>query len=126
MLITYDETIDMMNKGLCDSFLCVELMIGDSSIEKMCTPTSFVNLCFLEYYDLDDLKKYIKDSLNEKRFSSLRIRLFLKEGKKHDRIQICYTLSLEKIYEMRAFMSKKYIEGMLQIIIKNAIEKLLE
>lgn len=125
MLITYDETIDMMNKGLCDSFLCVELIIGDSVIERMCTPTSFVNLCFFEYY-IDDLKKYIQDSVNEKRLTSLRIRLFLKEGKKHDRIQICYTLSSEKIHEMRAFMSKKYIEGTFQIIIKNAIEKLLE
>jgi hypothetical protein len=125
MLITYDETIDMMNKGLCDSFLCVELMVGDSVIERMCTPTTFVNLCFFEYY-IDDLKKYIKDSVNEKRLTSLRIRLFLKEGKKHDRIQINYALSSEKIYEMRPFMSKKYIEGMFQIIIKNAIEKLLE
>ena len=99
MLIDYKEAIEMLNKGWFDSMLIVTSSIGTHDIEEKCLPLHFVQYLFGEELCVKEIIDYVDNLHNG--YDQLKIKLFLKEGKIHDKCEVQTVLLKEQIIQVK-------------------------
>lgn len=99
MLITYDEAIEMIDKGWFDSMLIVTSSIGTHVIEEKCLPLHFVPYLLGEELCVKEIIDYVDNLRNG--YDQLKIKLFLKEGKRHDKCEVQTVLLKDQIIQVK-------------------------
>lgn len=97
--MSHDECFEHLNKGLYDSFLSCKFMIGNTVVHEIYIPIRFVE--FIMKTDVFSLNEFINYILNEiHKYTDIKVRFFLKEGNKRDRLQVESVVRKEQIVKI--------------------------
>ena len=128
MVINCDEADAMLKKGWCDCIFSIEYLVRSKIVDKKCVPVKFVDIAMdcNNSFALEEFEKHVIESMHTTYFDEFIIRLSLKEGKNHDRMQVLFNASNMQIKQLYKEFEHKFIHKAIEDCIRNMLCNLIE